>query len=60
MGGNAFIIRTTRGMSLNGKIGQFSSTEEDGDGGEESVVIGKIRHFANLSAGSLRGLQMDL
>ena len=53
-------MRATRIMGRTETIGRFARTEEDGDGGEESVVIGKTGNFANLSAGSLRELQTGL
>ena len=52
-------VRTTRGTSRLGIIGLFAKTDEDEDGGEESVTIGEIGHFVNLSTGSLRELQTE-
>ena len=42
------------GKEPTGIIGRYASTEENGDGGEESVVTDKAGHFLNFSAGSLR------
>ena len=50
-------IGATQGLSRAEIAGQFAKTDEDEDGGEESVVIGKIGHFVNLSTGCLRELQ---
>ena len=35
-------IKATRRISRTGTTGQFAKTDEDEDGGKESVVIGKI------------------
>ena len=53
-------IRATRGMSRADAIGRFAKNDEDEDGKEEPVVIGKTGHFVNLSTGSLRELQTGL
>ena len=46
-------------MSRTETTGRFAWTEEGDDCGEESVIIGKIGNFVNLSAGSQRELQTD-
>ena len=53
-------LRAAREMSRTETAGRFARTEEEDDFGEEPAVIGKIGHFANLSAGSLRELQTGL
>ena len=40
-------------------IGLLAKTDEDEDGGKESVAIGMIGHFVDLSTGGLRELQTD-
>ena len=52
-------VRATRGTSRLEITGLFAKTDEDGDGGEESVTIGEVGHFVNLSTGSLRELQNE-
>ena len=53
-------VRATRGTSRLEIIGLLAKTDEDEDGGKESVATGKIGHFVNLSTGSLRELQTGL
>ena len=53
-------VRATRGTSRLEIIGLLAKTDEDVDGGEDSVAISEIGHFANLSTGSLRELQTGL
>ena len=52
-------VRETRGTNRLRIIGLFAKTDEDEDGGEESVTIGEVGHIANLSTGSLRELQTE-
>ena len=53
-------VRATRGTSRLEIAGVHAKTDEDEDGGEESVTIDEIGHPVNLSTGSLRELQTEL
>ena len=53
-------VRAARGTSRLEVICHFAEIDEDEDGGKDSVTIGKTRHFANLSTGSLRELHTGL
>ena len=52
-------VRAIRGTSRLEIIGLFAKTDEDEDGGEESVSIDEVEHSVNLSTGSLRELQAE-
>ena len=53
-------VRATRGTSRLEIIGLLAKTDEDEDGEEESVGIGKTGHLVNISTDSLRELQTAL
>ena len=53
-------VRAARGKSRTRIIGLYAKTDEDEDGGEESITIDEIGQFFNLNAGSLSELPTGL